>query len=402
MESGLAKNGIDEMLKSEKRTTNQKIIGIVAFLFFAISSISKILNLVGIPREASYVLYLAFFLMFFLVHLSHITLKDVLYYLIVLSIASYGLVRYGSYINSDANRLAIIIIFIPAYFFFRFCDEQSMVEGFLKASYINALYSLVYYFFAVRIQSHYSMDYAYTAAVPLCAFFYLFIKEKKLWQLFVSIALFMTIVLAGNRGAMVFPVLCGIYYLFTDDKIEKTRRNKILRYILIALALAVIFGLFRNQIINILSGYSGVSRSIAKLLSGDFLTSVSRDHLYAVCKDYININPWGYGPLASRTFIRGGKWIYPHSLLYELQLDYGKYIGFILFAIFIYMAISNLIQYRKSSLRVVVAVISILGIGSLIISSSYYYEIYLPATIALYFNNHKKLFTFRINRQPLY
>ena len=94
--------------------------------------------------------------------------------------------------------------------------------------------------------------------------------------------------------------------------------------------------------------------------------------------------------------------IYPHSLLYELQLDFGKYFGFILFAIFVYMAISNLIQYRKSSLRVVVAVMSILGMGSLIISSSFYYEIYLPATIALYFNNHRKLFVYRSKRQPLY
>ena len=46
----------------------------------------------------------------------------------------------------------------------------------------------------------------------------------------------------------------------------------------------------------------------------------------------------------------------------------------------------NLVRYRNKKESILVSFISIIGIGSLMVSSSYLYEMYVPATVAMYIN----------------
>lgn len=364
---------------------NKSILRIIPFLFFAISSISKILNMVGIPRELPYAVYILIFLLFFIINIPRIRLFDICYYLIAIFLVAWGLYYNASYINSDTNILAVLINFLPAYFFFRFCEEDNILRGLKTATYVNIVYLLIYYLMTVRSQTHYSMDYAYAAAVPLCVIMYYYIQDKKPWKAALIIVLFLSIVVFGNRGAMVFPLLCGAYYLYTDSKFDSKKRNKMLLGIMAFVMIVMILYIFSNQIVAFLEQYAGISRTISKIVTGEFFASSTRDRLYEQCKYIIESMQGGQGPLSSRRLIVG--FIYPHSLLYELQIDYGRLLGATGFALIIYAAIRNLIVYRNRELRLYVAVISILGIGCLMISSSLYYEIYVPATIALYINS---------------
>lgn len=364
---------------------NERIKSLVPFLFFAISCISKFLNSFGIPREVSYAIYLMMFACFFIINIRKLLFFDFAYYLIVIPVVIWGVLKFGVYINSYTNKLAILINFFPAYFFFRFCDTENFLKGFKAATYVNVVYLLFSYMTTVRFQEIYSMDYAYSAAVPLCAMLYYYISDKKLWKLILVAILFFTITISGNRGAMVFPLICGLYYIYTDAQFNSSKKRALYIGIILAIIFIIIVWLFSSQIIRYLEQYSGMSRNISKLVNGDFFSSATRERLYAQCAVLIKSNPYGTGPLSSRMLIDG--FIYPHSLLYELQIDYGQYFGILLFALIIYITVKNLFIYRKSNLRIYVAIASILGVGSLMISSSFYYETYVPATLAFFVNS---------------
>ena len=72
--------------------------------------------------------------------------------------------------------------------------------------------------------------------------------------------------------------------------------------------------------------------------------------------------------------------------MYELILDYGIFFGVIFF--FGILMISLKIMFREENYKIknTVALFCILGLVMLIVSSSLYYEYYIPGIIALYFN----------------
>ncbi len=372
------------------RLSKQKTITfLTAFLFFAIGNLSRMLQLFGIPRELSYGAYLLVLAAYFVMRLNTVSILDILYYLFVLPFVAYGLIKYGAYTRSDTDIFATVLVFLPAYLFFRTMQgqEELLGKGVLAAAWFSAFYLLVYYVLFVRRAVGYNMSYAYWVSFPICLLSDRFYRTKNPFCLVMVAAMYVSLVLSGCRGALLLTTLYMLWIFFGESFLQKRNKKK---YLMIAFAVPIILLAASNMdlLISFLARYSGQSRNIRKLLEGNYLDSSSRDVIYMVCRSLIDQHPWGYGPLASRALLVGHN--YPHSLYYELQLDMGRYLGFAVFCAVTYMTIANLFFYRSSRLRATASYLCIVCVGALMVSSSYYYEMNIPAMAALFVNHFRE------------
>lgn len=366
--------------------TKERYNAFFCVLYFFISDLSRMLALVGVPRAASYVAFLFCFFLYFLSAAKAFTVQDLLIEGTIIIISIFGLISNSQYIANDTNLFVIIIVFIPAYYFFSTATEEALEKGLKYSSLLSGVYLIAYYLLMVRRSTLYDMSYSGWVSVPASVLFYYFIEEKKKIYLPIAIFLFITAFVSGSRSGPLLTLLCCMYFLLI--RMKDSRMGKALVIAIGALLIAARVNL--NWILERLGTLSGMSRNIRKLLSGDMLVSRPREALYIRVRNLISAKPLGYGPLTSRRVLTGEP--YPHSLFYEFQMDYGVYIGTILFIIIIAMAIYLLIKKRNSRTVPLIGVLCIIGLGTLMVSSSYFHGYTVPAIIALFVQEvkHKK------------
>ena len=360
------------------------LIFIVGFLYFAVGDVGRLLGLFGLPREVGYGLFFLLFSFLTIQRIRFIKVYDALIILALLAVSATGTILYSRYISSITSKLAPLLIFFPSYLFFRLYDFDKLEDIFEKAAVFSCVFLLVYYVLVVRTSgTTYNMSYAYWVAFPIVCFAGLFLRKRKAIYLIAGLIMLSTLLFSGSRGALLLTAACIVYLIITEVLKHGASTKKLIGLVAIGIT-ALLIVAFSDNIISFLSQFSGTSRNIRMLLNGRMLESASRSRIYELSRQFIEQNRWGYGPLASRQLLSGHS--YPHSLWYELQLDYGQIPGIILFVMIVFMAISNLIRYYNKKESILVVFISILGIGSLMVSSSYFYEMCVPATIAMYIN----------------
>ncbi len=367
------------------RRANRGLLYVVGFLYFAVSNLSRMLQLAGIPREATYVLFLALLAVYFVKNLWDFHTLDFVYYAGVGSVTAWGLVKYASFIGSPLDIFAVLGLNLPAYLFFRLFSrhENILSECVTAAGWFSAVYLIPYYVFVVRGNVTYSMPYAYWVSFPICVLYHRFFETRRWMCLWVAILLYCTLVMIGCRGALLLTTLFCLYS--TLDAAHRYRwrwtSGRIL-CLLGALAVVALLAFYMDSILTFFAKFSETSRNIRKLFEGNYLESTTRDGIYQTCRQLIADSPGGYGPLASRQLLLGHN--YPHSLWYELQLDYGVLFGLLLFCILCFITVFNVFAYRNSKLSMMVNYLAIIGVGSLMRSSSYYYEMAVPAMWGLF------------------
>lgn len=363
-------------------------ISLIGFLYFAVGDLSRLIGIVGIPREIPYSIFFLLFLMFIFQRIRKIELLDFVIIILILGVTLFGTIRYGGYIESITSRLAPLLIFFPSYIFFRLYDFEKIEYIFEKAALFSGVFLLVYYILFVRNSGvSYNMSYAYWVSFPTVCFAGLFFKKNNYFYLIADLLMLITLLLSGCRGALILTIISLIYIIATESFRKGSSTRKIITIVVIGIiAVGIVY--FSDSILLYLSRFSSTSRNIRMLLNGSLLESKSRDNIHEICKQLIDQNGWGYGPLASRKLLYGHN--YPHSLWYELQLDYGHILGIVFFVIIMFMNLMNIVRYSSKNENILIAFISIVGIGSLMVSSSYFYEIYVPATIAMFINWNKK------------
>lgn len=361
---------------------------LVGFLYFSISNISRmLLQFGGIPREITYGLYMIVLALFFLKYYPKFTVIDGVYYLVAIAVVAFGLINYGGYIGSNSRVFAVVFLFLPSFLFFRFFEQEKLYKAFIAAQYYAVFYLFIYYMTTVRFASKYSMDYGYWIALPLITFVFLYFQKKNVFYLMVSLIALVTLTLSGNRGALLLGILCVFYFFVFNEDNKNRGKEWIIRVML--LGVLVLFVIATSNLwLGFLTRFSGSSRTIRKYLEGNLLQSTTRERLYARVRTLIANNKGGYGPMASRMLLVGEP--YPHSLIYEFQLDFGIIIGSVASLAIISMGIWNLFYYRNTQMRLIVGYIELMGLGSLMVSSSFYYEIFVPATIALFIISREK------------
>ncbi len=373
-----------EIFISEKKTLKKKSYEFYfSCLFFTISTISKILYLIKIPREITYIPFILLFFVYIIKNFNKIKLIDAIYYIFITFVLAFGLTKYGSYITQRNNLLATFIVFFPAYYFFRFVKNENIYFGFKLSCYLDTIYYFLFFLLNLKNSDTYDMDFAYHLSAPICFFFYSYIKTKKKTYFLLSFLLLFLVLLSGNRGAFILPLLCVLYFILVNITNQKNTYKKMKSKVLFVIFIGFIL-LAYSLLVLYANSNDITSRTIEKIAKGEFFSSSSRDKLYEICTSLISKNKFGYGPLASRMLITGDWYIYPHSLFYELLLDYGIYFGFIFFVFIIYSGIIVLIKYRNNILTPIIGFLIIVGLGQLMISSSYYIELYVPAIIAIY------------------
>lgn len=370
-------------MSAQNTRLDERLLYAVGFLYFAISHISRILLLIGIPRQIPYAFFFLLLGVFFLKNLKSIVWLDVLYYALVGGLVP-GVLKYGRYTNGPEYVLSFFVFFLPAYLFFRLFSSrgEQLEKCFVAAGWLSALYLLPYYAICLRgsTAEEYSMEYAYWIAFPICVFIHRYWETKKIAYLLLALVMYVTLVLAGCRGALLLTTLFAGFD-FIEQWNQKLTTKTVLWIITFVLAVTTVMASL-DSILSFLGQYSSTSRNIQKLLGGNYFVSTTREPIYERCKLLLDNRPEGYGPFASRWLIPDHN--YPHSLRYELQLDFGKMVGETVFVLLWGITVFNLVAYRKKKLAPVVNYLAIVGMGSLNVSASYYYKIYVPAMIGLF------------------
>lgn len=358
---------------------------VVGFLYFAVSNLSRMLALAGIPREAMYVLFLVFLAWYFVKNLRAIGWMDIAYYAVVVPLTVRGLLEYAPYIESRTSVLAVTILYLPAYLFFRlFSRHEDVLSACVTAAgWFAAFYLLPYYIFFVRGDSDYNMSYAYWVSFPICVLVHRFFHTKRWGGLVLAAILYSTLALAGCRGALLLTTLfCFFAMLDAAHRYHWRWTSGHILCLLGGIAVLVLLAAFWDSLLVFLEQFSGESRNIRKFFEGTYLESAQRDAIYQACQQLIDAKPSGYGVLASRKLLLDHN--YPHSLWYELQLDHGAVLGILLFSGLAFISVFNVLAYRKTKLSLMVGYLAIVGMGALMFSSSYYYEMSVPAMCGLF------------------
>ena len=361
-------------------------------LYFFISDLSKFLDDFGISRVISYVIFILFMCVYLYIERQRITPVDVLIQLFFAIIAVYGLLNNAEYIEDRKRVYAIIINFIPAYYLFRMASFESMNHGLKYAAFLSGLYMVYSYVTEVHGASgydmNYDMNYSRGCALPSCVMFYYFVHERKYLFLVLSLFLFATSFLAGSRSAPMLTLMCFIIFILAKMKKSKLGVLSIASFFSF---LVVVWFKLEWILIDVLGLES--SRNVAKFVSGQYMVSHDREELYNEIIVHLSANPTGYGPLGSRRILNLGG--YPHSLYYELQLDFGIYLGIALFVLFMVMAAYLVFVYYDDELAPLVIPLCVVGLGVLMVSTSYYHDYTVPAIVALFirliFVERKKL-----------
>lgn len=369
---------VNNVYIDNENITLNKFDVFVIICFFSASPISKFLDLFGINRVISYSLLLLIIFMFLIKNLSKITIDMFLYYLLVTPLLVYGVYKNGIYITKVINIYSIFLVFYPAYLLFRIINIKEIVKGIRNSSYIILLFYLPQVF--ILDMNYQYMDFAYWTQLALCVVIYYAIKERKILDILLGGIGLICQVIFGSRGALV-GIVAFIFYIY----IKKINYRKVVLMIIGGVGFLYAY-LQLDYIILWLSRYGISSRTLMKLYNREFTSSKARDLIYSNASNFINSKPQGYGVLGSRSLIM----TYPHSYFYELMIDFGKYLGFVLFIMITLTAIYLLISCKSDDDILVSSLFCVLGLITLSVSGSFYYEYYFPIILALFFKFKKE------------
>ena len=325
----------------------------------------------------SFFVLILLYLSFVLIVLKKIRPADLLYLLIVYPIVISGLIRYNEFII-PIHIYSTAIIFLPSYCIFRFLPIRNVLFGLVSAAYFNFFLS-IFDFVIISRQSDYDMGFGYEIAIAGSIIFYNFVNKRRIIDIILSAISIYYVFIFGNRGALLLELLTIMYIALFSFVHKNTFRIISLVFIYL---LSVYFH-NSDQLADTLSMFFQDNRNLKKIEQGTFFVSKPRDSLYNEAKHIIQMDH-DLGAFSSRKYIVYDP--YPHSILYEFQIDYGKYFGFLLFLFTIAACITNhyFAIFIDSDYLLPAAIYSLFGISSLLVSSSFYLNSILPAIIAFF------------------
>lgn len=235
-----------------------------------------------------------------------------------------------------------------------------------------------------------NMQFSY-AAMPVIIFsLYDFFEKKHIYQLIISIILFIMIVLFGSRG----PLICIMFFLLLY--FMKNRKKQLP---IIMILLFTMFVLISNYeriikvIAIVLDKYSISSRTIYKLMSGTITSNTGRDKIQDIVIQLISQKfLTGIGIGGERIVINKEIYnmtknmgaCYPHNIILEVLVQYGILIGgtliiwFVAKCIMVYVGNSN----KRNALIILISI----SIVHLMVSSSYLEEPMFFALLGMIMN----------------
>lgn len=355
---------------------------ILLFSYLTISLISKLFqDFLGINRIFSYVLFL--FIMFWTIinNLRRITKDILLFYVVLIPIFVFGVIQNVSYIPF-VDIASMFVNVLPAYYIYRINISES---NFYRVHMYAVIVNLLGYIPLSVLTDNY-MDYAYHVAFNGCIALCIYLYKRDIKMLIAFLLAVGVVLLFGARGA----ILCTV--IFLTYSLYKTFCKKKIVVLFASIVVATILALTYEQILLILHQMYPDSRVLTSIIQGSFFQSDGRIELYEYCYELVKKNKWGYGPLSTRHLILWQP--YPHSLVYELLVDYGVVLGGIVLVAIVFFGVK--LAFKNDAVSRIGACYFILGFSMLMISGSIYYNAYLYIAFAIYVSCIKRR---RINHE---
>ncbi len=246
-----------------------------------------------------------------------------------------------------------------------FSDKRKLLTSVVWTSRFNLVYYLVRFFnFLQRgywyaysgsgelLKTDYNLNLGYLIAFVCILFFGLYLFNRKLPDLIWSLTAFVIILLAGSRGPMI--CLAAAFLLFEIYRFTRIRTpsGKLLALFAVGMVvlIVVIIGLpvISMGFIRLLSSLNIDSRTVEKLLAGEIMNDSGRSNIYEISRNMIrNGGPFGYGFYGDR-YVIGRTWHYgyPHSIFYEILIEYGFLLGGAIIAVFSFFLLRMLFRCR--------------------------------------------------------
>lgn len=239
------------------------------------------------------------------------------------------------------------------------------------------------------VERSYNMAFGYAVSIILLCALLFGICEKKSYYL-ISTFSFLTIILFGSRGA----ILPGVFFIVCSIGILKNKKAAI--YILIASMTIWIFYVnrFFDIILETLLEKGIYSRSIVRILNGDFFSSGDRLLLYQQVIDEIKRGVLlGKGIMADRLLLG----TYSHNIMLEMVYSFGIIGGLTILWIG-WLIIRFYSKNRNVKEKLIFSVFFSQAVCQLMISDSFWYNTFFWISLALLVN-----FNFdRCNKREVY
>lgn len=252
---------------------------------------------------------------------------------------------------------------IYAYLFIRLIDDPKRIIKCMKIS-----GWLMFFQFAYRIYGYlrrgywygvsgsnssaefsYNISFGYEVLLFTLVFLYCALKEKKMPDIVASIIGTMMILVAGSRGPVLVMAIFFVLYILMEMKYSRKKMLLISGIILVSILLYFSYTYILLALSKIITRFGFSSRFITSLMSGTISNDSGRSRIWGAAIDMIKQNPWGYGALGTRPVISNiivaG---YPHSVILEILVDYGVFIGGGILIVFLVNSIEILFTKKRS------------------------------------------------------
>lgn len=179
-----------------------------------------------------------------------------------------------------------------------------------------------------RAEMSYSVSFGYEVMLYTLPFLYDALLKKNKWDILgAAIGLYM-ILTQGSRGPFLF--LCVFIMLFAINHFRHSRKKIIYSFLAILLLLFLYFfyDILLAWLATLLSSAGISSRIIKTLVEGTVSSDSGRSVIWEAAAQAIVNNPWGHGAMGAQPIIYhlipAG---YPHSVILEILIDYGVFVG---------------------------------------------------------------------------
>ncbi len=283
----------------------------------------------------------------------------------------------------------ILYVLIPIYLFTLIDDVDKLFDAFVPYVLIGLIYALI----QIPLRSvsfvtdtHY-MDFTYNSLIALMMALGIFLfgcgigkdnRKNKIWYLIVAVVIFAINFVFGGRGVILCAAVAILIWLYF------AKANRKVLYFSIVIIIAVVLMLSFDELINMLAGLFPRSRTIVRILNGNFInttTSVRMKSWTYIISELKN-NPFSIrGFLSDRIYL--ARYLnadseslygsYAHNILLEILFQFGAIsVPFLVFGI---AKVVKSFHYMKNNLfeksKVICFIVFAFGIGQLSVSASY-------------------------------
>lgn len=260
----------------------------------------------------------------------------------------------------------------------------------------NSFRALAYVIFFLNIWTmlsnrteEYKMDFGYQMEIAAILFMseYLYdSKSKNIRKLVFSIVSIAAGVLYGSRACVLgYVVFIGLFYIWRG---KLNTRQLFIIVLAILVAIAFSSSAIMKIAYNLFNSLGLHSRTLYYLAQGDILAvdTARQDLIWPVLIQELSENSVFKirGAYGGRYLLKS-RWTYEHNLILEILLSFGIVIGSVLI-IWVLIKTIKVLRYDKSFSGLLLLVFGSFSICRLVFSSSFWYEPYFWAYLALLVN----------------